>query len=194
MDASLAVTTPSLDPETVRHYVVDEGRSPRWIARKLGCAPAAVSRMITRTGLDRDRQRAADARAPARMARAAEIVACRRSGVELEEVARRFGVAASWVADLVAIAVAAEERAARAARLADLSARLATLPARRSVVVPTRVIGPGYGGSPDVEHADAALAAADAAPWRGGRYPKSPRPPARTMTGSPAQMCAEAGT
>lgn len=54
---------------------------------------------------------------------------------------------------------------------------------------PTRVIGWG-GFGPEVESADAAMAAKEAAPLYGGRYPKSPAPRC-SIYGSPAAMCAE---
>lgn len=54
---------------------------------------------------------------------------------------------------------------------------------------PTRVIGWG-GFGPEVESADAAMAAKEAAPLYGGRYPKSSSP-RLSIYGSPAAMCAE---
>lgn len=61
---------------------------------------------------------------------------------------------------------------------------------RPARLVPVRVIGWGEFG-PEVEALDPAVAAADAAPFRGGRYPRAPTIPC--FGGSPAQACVERG-
>lgn len=62
-------------------------------------------------------------------------------------------------------------------------------PASKARLVQTRVLRITPFGA-EVEHADPRLAAYDASPFNGGRYPRSPRP-VGSFCGSPALMCAE---
>lgn len=180
-----------IDDEMVRHWAVVDKRSVRWIAAGIRCAPETVSRAFERLGIAAARRKEIDARTAARVARNAEIVASYRSGIRKCDVARAFAVDPAMVDRAIRAAEAAEERAARMMKLADLTMDLTAPTERRGRLVPTRVIGPGFGpgGGRDVEHADAALAAADAAPLWGGRYPKTPQPRPRSATGSPAALC-----
>lgn len=180
-----------VDVDVLRRLALDEGLSIRRIAARLDRSFEAVARLLERTGIAAERRRRADAMAAARVARNAAIVGCCREGLDITAVAARFGVGPSLVSRAVADAEAREEMEERLLRLADTSAAFAERGDRRGALVPTRVIGAGFGRSPDVEPADAALAAGDAAPFRGGRYPKSPRPRPLSVTGSPGLMCAE---
>jgi len=179
-----------IDVDDLRRWAIVDKRSVRWIAARLGCAPETVSHAFARAGIADLRRKQQDARIAARMVRDAEIVALHRSGARRCNVARAFSVDPSTVDRVLRAAEVAEAAAARVMRLADGAAELTAR--RRGGLVPTRVTGAGFGpgGGRDVEHADAALAAAEAAPLWGGRYPKSAQPRLRSVTGSPAAACA----
>lgn len=173
------------DPEIVRHAAVVEGRSVQWVARTHGWRPIDVERLMAATGMDVDRRRAVAKLRAERARRSAAIVAARRDGEAVASIAARFGVAVGTVKDLVSTA-----KAKRPA--VETPAAQPPSPTRRTAAIPTRIIGSGYGGSPDVEHADPVRAAADAAPLWGGRYPKAAQRAPFSATGSPGAMCAAA--
>lgn len=117
---------------------------------------------------------------------AADILALWRDGHAVDRLAEMAG-AVSERAILDAL-----RRALHAERGKGGASRVIADAARPFVLAPTRVIGnEGTAFGPDVEHADAAIAAADTRPFRGGRYPKVPHPPAFSEAGSPALSCVE---
>lgn len=155
------------DTEIVRAAAAGEGSAAE-IGRRFGLSGQRVGQILKRRG----RARLAE-----------EIFAAWTAGIIPGRIAQRWSLAVDEVEKILLAVVAGKGKRTRRPR--------GRVPALRARLAPVRVIGWSAFG-PDVEHADPAIAAADAAPWRGGRYPKAPSPPPRSLCGSTAAMCAEA--
>lgn len=159
------------------------------IARRLGIARVTVSRVLR--GLTSLTRRRAEEEERAKVR--AAILAHAAEG----EAPSSIAVTVGCTVDVVHYVLDRDRRRARAEEeaAADVEASLPlVLPPDRSGprgLVPTRVTGWSAFG-PIVEHADQARAAADAAPWLGGRYPRSARVSV-SGAGSPAAACAGMG-
>lgn len=151
------------------------------IARTVGVEVSVVEGLLARptgTGL----------RGEARMARAAEIERRLAAGETVAAVAADLGISEHTTGILMREAMRARLSPSAPPPLPVLVGGVV----RRARLVPVQPIGGGGAFGPEVEALDPAFAAADAAPWCGGRYPRSPVE-VRSCVGSPAAECAALG-
>ncbi len=153
------------DAEIVRAMVAGEGSATE-IGQRHGLTGQRVGQILKRDG--------------ARIA--GRIHDEWRAGATKGQIGHRWSLAVGEIDRILRDVVAAVEP--------EPVRSTTVVPRRFASLAPTRVIGWSAFG-PDVEHADPAIAAADARPWRGGRYPKAPSPPSRSLVGSMAALCAE---
>lgn len=163
------------------------------IVRRVGVARTTVSRILREALAAPETRSAADVRAGDVHALAAT------HGIGQRRLAEAYGISQGRISEIIrgerrrriSCGLRPLEPPDEAGGGSEASEDLRPWPAPRPArLVPTRVTGWGVG--PEVEALDPVVAAADAAPLWGGRYPRAPRVE-MSQGSSPAGLCVDFG-